>query len=211
MSIDLEAVTRAIKYGISEYDHSHLGQVWLKPVTILMVDELVPSIRLPKPKPYLWANSMGRTPWRKHVFSSLRNVGRYKHECMVDVHVTQGDEDPYRTVLTAESEGYSGHAALLGKSTDNDLMWDLLKLLLLPSPIRLFVSLSSEKYHSTLLESTAEMVRKYADADSVRATDDVWAIQFPTGSLDKRSVLVARWGPGRHKRAPERADVMSRG
>lgn len=63
---------------------------------------------------------------------------------------------------------YAGHArelARTGVPAQNDLLWDFYKLLMVPSPIRIFFSLCSEKYRPSLRAELDRMVAQYSDEE----------------------------------------------
>lgn len=197
----------ALDYALAEYDHHKMGQKWLKPVAVLIMDALVPTLRIPEgPTPFICMNGMKKERWRKDVRGALRHLKPYDHECLVDLSVMQGATDPYTTWLTAESEGYQHHWRPLynnerwGKS---DYMWDLYKLLQVRSPTMLFFTLCPSRHHDILARRTSQMVEKY-QMDSGDA--DLWALQFPTASMRDQPVRILHWASGRHAEEPVRTD-----
>lgn len=126
--------------------------------------------------------------------ADLNNAEACHEECMVDINIMYADFHPYETLLTVESEGYEDHAVHLKKhgweSDENDMMWDLYKLLTVPSPVRLFVTRSSKNNQECLMESTQEMVGAYSGflGDSI-----VCAVQMPTEQLEDTPATMAVW------------------
>ena len=78
--------------------------------------------------------------------------------------------DAPKTLITAESEGSPTHARELSRFIknkdkesiiDNDLRWDFYKLLIVPSPVKLFITLSSPIHYPIISKYFKEFVRKY--------------------------------------------------
>jgi hypothetical protein len=60
-----------------------------------------------------------------------------RHECMVDIYCCEGTKDPCRPLLTMECEAATGHGRDVSASATSDecdYLWDLFKLLQVPSP-----------------------------------------------------------------------------
>jgi hypothetical protein len=130
------------------------------------------------------------------------------YESMVDVAVYAGDRDPYRTLMTAESEASPVHR--LGpksQSGNNDYLWDFWKLLQVPSPVRLFVALVRDrikhrKARCLLLEKHIErMVGEYAEADLFKRGDKLFSLVLPTGSVKRYASVSCRGWAVRNRSA----------
>ena len=207
MGIEAADVHAALAFAVAELDlraFGQGGQKWLKPTCVRIVDVLIPRLDgLGPHRPFICMNSMTgrRWPVRQQVRASLVHADPYDHECLVDINVMVGDGNPYRVLLTAESEGYpQAHHRLYGQDwPTSDYMWDLYKLLQVPSPVRLFVTLTSSKHHDILAERTDQLVSMYQE---LSGEDDIWAVQFPTASMQKEDTRVLYWPAGAHDRAP---------
>jgi hypothetical protein len=121
------------------------------------------------------------------------------YESMVDVAVYAGDRDPYRTLITAESEASPVHR--LGprsQSSNSDYLWDFWKLLQVPSPLRLFVALVRDKIkrrrdRCRLLETHVErMIGEYAEAGLFKRGDRLFSLVLPTGSVERYASVSCR-------------------
>lgn len=208
MDLTVDQVRAALTHAMGEYGHPKMGQKWLKPTTVLLLDALVPALSVPaSPRPFICMNSMQKEDWRVWVRNhGLRHLAPYDHECLVDLNVMQGAGAPYRVLMTAESEGWSGHVRGLEddeKWDASDFMWDLYKLLQVPSPIRFFVTLSGADHHDVLERRTAQLLRCYEETSGQA---DLWAISFPTSSTKKTPVRILHWEPGKHGDPGTRAD-----
>jgi hypothetical protein len=104
-------------------------------------------------------------------------------ECIVDVFVCNGERDPFKTMVTVECEAYAGWQ-VTGKSSsaDCDYLWDLYKLLQVPSPIRVFLARLPATRHSTLAQRVADLVQAYQR--NYRTDDRIFSALFPTSQFD---------------------------
>jgi hypothetical protein len=173
-----------------------LRQKDVKLLVVRMVDALVAKAH-PRdktgPRHWLCANRCGEM--RK------LQARHSPYESMVDVAAYAGDVDPYRTLMTAESEASPVHR--LGprsQSGNNDYLWDLWKLLQVPSPLRLFVALVRDriklrKGRCQLLERhVARMICEYAENGLFNKGDRLFSLILPTGSSKKyESVCCRGW------------------
>ncbi len=123
-------------------------------------------------------------------------------ESMLDVTVYIGRDDPYRLVASAESEAYGGHGIdELGSpssgSENNGYLWDLWKLLQIPSPLRLFVARITRNRHDgedrcLLLRRRIErMVQDYRPCYS--PNDRIFSIVLPARGSYKDVVWCDGW------------------
>lgn len=190
----VNAFTKAVDtYGVCD----GVDQRDLKPLSVLAVDYLTPKITRKK-KPYISMNNMmySKDKDRRWVSKNIKNLTEYPYECIVDLYVMTGEDHPYQTILTVESEGFSGHARELAKGEieENDMLWDLHKLLIVPSPIRLFVTRSSSLHHKILFTHTTRLVNAYANA--IGKDTSIFVVQIPTASLRNEKALIAGWKAG---------------
>lgn len=187
-------VFESFRKAVNWYEIKKVFQTDLKPISVLALDYLFPKIYGEKIRDaFLHVNNMEGDRYRKEVINYLRNFEYIKGECVVDLNIMRGNKDPYRTLMTAESEAYSPSAKLLNKRADidsNDMLWDLYKLLHYPSPYRLFITLSSVKHHEALLSETSRIIKVYADY--IRP-GNIFAIQIPTGNLKSNDCSIAYW------------------
>jgi hypothetical protein len=101
-----------------------------------------------------------------------------------------------------ECEGACGQGKeLTSKSTpeDSEILWDLFKLLQVPSPIRIFMNLCTEKDRRIdLLErKIIDMVDKYRQIP--RTWNETFSVVFPGGKLAGKEVNVYRWTASKSK------------
>jgi hypothetical protein len=215
----IQQVVEAFRYAVKKYGcekADYVGQTDLKAVTVLAVDALVPLVaKVPRKQLYLCANNMDGDRDRKWAVDHLLHTEHYENECLVDVNVAIGRKDPYRTIITAESEGWPGWVNFLNAKnpTENDLMWDLYKLIQVPSPLRFFVTLSAKQHHDKLLEHTDDLIAKYARIDGGRllSGSTLFAVQFPTAKLSTAKVRFQQWRNGRcGNSSPLDAEIVGR-
>jgi hypothetical protein len=195
-------VVDALRKAVRDYiDDDEIYQTDLKPLSVLLLDELYVRCYGKRYKTvYFHVNAMKTDNDRKWVLRRIRkNFLLDPYECVVDFNIMRGKKDPYESLLTGESEAYSPEAIALSRGDDeeNDMMWDLYKLLHYPSPLRFFVTLSSVKHHKTLLRKTSQKIYAYS---KILGGDDIFAVQVPTGRLSAHDCTVAHWSgkyPGR--------------
>ena len=214
MPLDPGDVQTAIRTVVEWYESPRVTQAWLKPLSVMLVDQLVPRLLRSgeMSRPFLCVNGMDsnrkgpawahrrllvQNPSMRH----LKHLDVYPHECLVDMNLMLGADDPYETILTAESEGYAGHGKTLanaGHASENDFLWDFYKLLMVPSPVRLMITLCSPRYQPALRARLDQLVNKYTSLPTfLPESTDLWAISFPASSMTSTDVQVMHWAPGR--------------
>ena len=82
---------------------------------------------------------------------------------------------------------------------DSEILWDLFKLLQVPSPIRIFMNLCTEKNRRIdLLERKIKsMVDMYRQTP--RTWNETFSVVFPGGKLQGKKVNVYRWTASKSK------------
>lgn len=218
MPLEPSELRSAIEHAVQRYAYRSMGQAWLKPTTVLTIDQLVPRL-LPRDEartPFLCVNGMDSRrsgaawAWRRELYDNenglhLKNMKLYRHECLVDMNLMVGEDDPYQTILTAESEGYAANGRTLdqvAQATNNDFLWDFYKLLCVPSPVRVFFTLCSSKYQPALQRRLDQLVRRYSSLPELLPPGtDLWSVSFPTGSMETTDIQVLHWAPDRHGNA----------
>jgi hypothetical protein len=116
------------------------------------------------------------------------------YECMVDIYCGVGGNDPYVPLITMESEGCAAYSGEVGKSAtsdDCDYLWDLFKLLQVPSPLRIFLALCAEKKMEELQGLIESHVKAYRGLR--KSKDVVYAIVIPWIELKGKTVTIQRW------------------
>ena len=138
---------------------------------------------------------------RKWVARQLEKMGFEiePYECLLDIYCCTAMQ-PYQTLLTIECEGACGQGKeLTSKSTpeDSEILWDLFKLLQVPSPIRIFMNLCTEKNRriDLLEKKVIEMVDKYRQTP--KTWNETFSVVFPGGKLKGKKVNVYRWTASR--------------
>ncbi len=167
-----------------------LSQVGVKKVVVLTIDRLIGAIHdCETPVPAIYANRLE--------FSgepSLLKFTRHEPcECMVDVAVFRGTVDPYEVLATAESEAYPQHE-ISENSTSNtsDYLWDLYKLLQVPSPMRLFVACVTGRERCSLLEDRIGfLIDVYSDL--YRQGDQIFSVVLPASRTHPTDFSVFGW------------------
>jgi hypothetical protein len=159
----------------------------VKPVVVLMADRLSGlGTRTRGPRPRMFAN-------RAHgLGQALRFTKLESHESMLDVAVYRGATDPFAVVLTAESEAFARHG--VGPTLDSegsDCLWDLFKLLQVPSPIRLFVARVVSKRVAELEKMVERTVRAYSPL--LAPADLVFSLVLPTAKSSFVGVRCCGW------------------
>lgn len=181
---DLQAALMSAldRYGWQDRARSkhwfQLPQPCVKSVGILLADEMVGT--QPGAKPTIYAN---RVEERIRHGKTLRNIAFSKStsESMLDVTVFRNDSDPYQTLLTMESEAYVAKPPSPTCTSDNNaLLWDLYKLLQVPSPVRVFLTRHLPRHHDTILCHVGRLVESYRSA--YRPGDEILAIVLPSNS-----------------------------
>lgn len=202
-------VVEALRSAARDYECAQgARQVDLKPITVRAVDGIVGVLWPGLPGlPRMWTNSMTNDPDRKWIVDNLTSTSHYEYELFVDIHLTAGAGRPFETMLTAESEGHSDHARGLarGDVEENDLRWDLEKLLALPSPFRLMTLRASPLHHDAVEEHLVELVSHYA---ATAVSSPLHIAVLATGRTDQRSSRLLTWAAGAWSVAPERTAFL---
>ncbi len=171
-----------------------LDQRDLLPVAVILADRLVgllPRV-LRKPRPTLYVAGMDKYRNRKSVFKHLQHVRSQNGGCMVDIYVCKGKRDPYRTVLTIEAEGFPGYSVGVRDTSDScDYLWDLFKLLQVPSPIRVFLAMTTVRNVAPLEQLMDWHVGQYRS--NRRPRDLVFGAVIPFARLSRHVINVYRW------------------
>lgn len=167
-----------------------MDQANVKPVVVVMLDMLVGLVYgREDPLPWLYTNTCRDL----ETIGALRHTRMYHRETMLDVAVYRGSTDPYITLATAESEASHQHEVLDSSTTDtSDYLWDLFKLLQVPSPVRLYVARASGVKKCQILESRVEFVVK-GYQECLREQDRLYSIVLPTASRDYSMLRCAGW------------------
>lgn len=156
-----------------------------KPLTILILDELVGRLSEHGDKPTLWAS--GQSPG-----VALKYCEFGPGESMLDVSVFRGTDDPFETMWTAESEAYAIHRTGVDANSGNSgYAWDLFKLLQVPSPRRLFVCRTTKGRYLATWALIEKLVTAYAPV--YRTGDQIFALVFPTAMRDYNRVECRGW------------------
>ena len=197
-------VLDSLRDAVRDYDVKEVCQTDLKPLSVMLLSELYAKCYGKRYKyAYLHVNNMNTDKYRKWVLQWVKrefHLNIEDYECVVDLNIMHGIRDPYKVLITAESEAYSPEAAALSKGEDdeeNDMLRDLYKLLHYPSPLRLFITLSSDENHNSLLRKTSQKIAAYAD---ILASCDIFAVQVPTGKLSSHTCTIAHWKRKDHKK-----------
>ncbi|SHK16352.1 hypothetical protein SAMN02745216_02990 [Desulfatibacillum alkenivorans DSM 16219] len=193
-NITIQKISSVFQWAIESYNVNRIKQADLLPIVVLALDHLLPDVVGNRPQKdfSLCVSPMKKGSRPKKVKTQNSNI--WSEECLVDINIMYGKTHPYETVLTAESEGYENHAVALQKKgwqdDNNDMMWDLYKLLMIPSPIRFFVTRCSRNNQECLYKSTKAMVGAYAHKypESIICT-----VQMPTAQLKNAPATVAIW------------------
>ena len=169
----VEAVAKAAVWAARKYEvQDGLVQDWLKPTTMFLLDRLLGE-DLPASPNGLWlgVNNMHKDKDRLWARERSR-VYVEKGEVLVDFHYFAGEHLPYRTVLTGEGEGHGPQVRHLAQMPlpgrraawdDSGLVWDLWKLLLVPSPVRVFVTIANAEEHAAIEAHASAILACHAD------------------------------------------------
>lgn len=116
----------------------------------------------------------------------------WAHEILVDLSVYDWSSGS-PILFTAESEVGPNHGVLNSLTTDDDYSWDFFKLLVVPSPIRLFFArVGAPKVGTapvrigTLTKTLSDLVALYSKA-FLRAGDELGAVIIPAAKADAQS------------------------
>jgi hypothetical protein len=149
-------------------------------------------------KVWVCANGLKKGRDRRNVKAEIEKIAKIEpYECMVDIYCCRGGKDPYVPLITMECEGCAGYSGEVQKSatSDNcDYLWDLFKLLQVPSPLRVFFALCSKKKTEALEKLIDRHVKTYGNLR--KSTDVVYAVVIPSVKLKGKSLTVQSWtGP----------------
>lgn len=189
------AVFSALRSAVQSNGEKMVSQSALKWVVAHMLDLLSPALMVENQNKKLWLCMESGS----EILPRLRHLRHYKNEILVDFNV-MGDQPPYQSVLTAESEGDSRQPARLfkneklGTTDEDELLWDLYKLLVVPSPHRFFIVRSPIKFFPFVLHRVGQEIALYSGLAGKKTTFAL--ILVPTGSLATHPVTMASWKPG---------------
>lgn len=156
-----------------------------KPLTILILDELIGRSNGFENRPMLWAS--GQSPGVR-----LKYCRFAPGESMLDVSVFRGTDDPFEAIWTAESEAYAEHYTGAGANSSNSgYAWDLYKLLQIPSPKRLFLCRTTRGRYAAVWGLIEKLVTAYAPL--YRPGDQIFAIVLPTALRDSHRIECRGW------------------
>lgn len=180
-----------------------LVQDWLKPTTLLFLDALL-GHELPVEPSRLWlaVNNMQADAGR--VWSTEQSRVAVEHyEVLVDFHYFAGERTPYSKILTAESEGYP-HAVrelarlevpgAMGDWPNNGLLWDLWKLIIVPSQLRVFTTIATQPQFERIAAHFAAMLGRHAHVG--HAGSPFALVCFDPERATEASVRVSLWESG---------------
>jgi hypothetical protein len=170
-----------------------LSQRDVKLPVVVTVDRLIGlAYEQEQPAPRLWANRIDLPD----PAGALRFTQHFKLESMVDVVVYRGYADPFVPLATAESEAYCQHPIDESSCSENsDYLWDLFKLLQVPSPLRLFVARVSGLDRCRVLERRiGHIVSCYAEC--YRSGDRIFSIVLPTSARHFEPIRCFGWVKG---------------
>jgi hypothetical protein len=141
------------------------------------------------------ANGLKKGRGRRKVKTEIEKIAKVEpFECMVDIYCCSGDKDPYTPLITMECEGFAGYSCEVSRSAtpdDCDYLWDLFKLLQVPSPLRIFFALCAEKKTEELQRCIDKYVNTYQGLRSPK--DEVYAVVFPWVKLEGKTITIQRW------------------
>lgn len=197
--VDVAAEFAAASRICAGADLVPLWQAVVKPIVAVTMDRLVGRTAVHRGKAVMWAN--GQDLIRPHLkycrFPANREGVKTGGECMLDVSIFEpSDADPFKPLATAESEAAGRHWPSEGQKPTSetvDYLWDLYKLLQVPSPLRLFVCrvLSKEERWKEVQTWSSDLVRLYQDRLAVG--DRVFVIVLPTAGRDYPKVQCHGW------------------
>ena len=202
--ISIRKFAGLLDQSMRDYEvQDEIDQKDLLPTAVLLADKLVGTLpaQRRRPMPALYASGMRRDMDRMRVSRELRHV-RFDHnygECMVDIYVCKGERDPFKPILTVECEGYSGGGRNVtpdASSETCDYLWDLFKLLQVPSPVRVFLARTTGHKVRPLERLVSRLVRAYGRYR--RDRDVVFSTVLPATVLYDKHINVYRW-QGRRK------------
>lgn len=145
----------------------------------------------------LWvcANGLKKGRHRLEVKREVEKIAQVEPwECMVDIYCCAGRKDPCRPLLTMECEGCAGYSGEVRKSATPDscdYLWDLFKLLMVPSPLRIFLAICNEKKVNELQGLIHRDVKAYREYR--KPEDQVYAVVVPGVKLEGKTIIIQRW------------------
>jgi hypothetical protein len=157
---------------------------------VLTVDALIGlAYGKEQPLPCLYANRVNIPKATK----LLEYTQHRREESMLDVAVYRGISDPYSPLATAESEASSNHEIRESSGSEaSGYLWDLFKLLQVPSPLRLFVTRTSRLERCRTLERRVrDLIGCYSDY--FRDDDRIFSIVLPTAAREFESFRCYGW------------------
>ena len=144
---------------------------------------------------WVCTNGLKKGRSRLMVKAEIEKIAKVEpYECMVDIYCCAGRKDPYRPLVTMECEGFAGYSGEVRRSatTDScDYLWDLFKLLQVPSQLRVFLALCAEKKVEELQWLINRHVKAYRKYRSPK--DDVYAVVIPWVELEGKTIIIQRW------------------
>jgi hypothetical protein len=173
-----------------------LDQKDLLPTAAYLSKLLLEKLEVSK-KNGVWVctNGLKKGQGRLKVKAEIEKIADIEpYECMVDIYCCVGGKDPYKTLITMECEGCAGYSCEVQKSatTDScDYLWDLFKLLQVPSPLRVYFALCSEKKTEALERLIDRHVNTYGNLR--KSTDVVYAVVIPWVKLKGKTLTVQSW------------------
>lgn len=189
-----------------------VAQDWLKPTTLLLLDGLLGEV-LPEEPERLWLAVNNMQSDQSRIWASKQSrVYVEPYEVLVDFHYFAGSRTPYRSVLTAESEGYAPAVRhLAGMAVprhdedwpNNDLLWDVWKLVLVPSPMRVFTTIATADQYDAIGAHFGAVLARYADVG--HAGSPFALVCFDPEGVSQPSVRTTLWRSGEWKAQPAAA------
>ena len=144
---------------------------------------------------WVCTNGLKKGRDRLEVKAEIEKIAKVEpYECMVDIYCCAGHRDPYRPLITMECEGFAGYSGEVRRSATPDscdYLWDLFKLLMVPSPLRIFLAICAEKKMKDLQRLIDRDVKAYRNYRSPK--DDVYAVVVPWAELEGKTIIVQRW------------------
>jgi len=201
----LQQVQNAFTHAITAYecDTAHadaIGQGDLLPITVLAIDQLLPPPGNDPPVEKMYACGLTQNQDLIWAANQVQRATIVPQECVVDINVQQPvaapSADPYRPLITAESEADVDLTPQTQNPTtdNNDFLWDVYKLLLLPSPVRLLTSRSPHYAHAHVAGVLADLIAAYSDQIfSPTGSSEIWIVQLPTATLSNSTGRITAW------------------
>lgn len=203
--IGVKTFVSCLNKALTDYEINEegLAQTDLLPTAALLAGHLLRETHV-KREPTICVSRLNKDSDRKWVSKQLLEQMKFEvepFECMLDIFCCTGKQ-PYQTLLTIECEGASGYGSeLTPRSTpeSSDFLWDFFKLLQVPSPLRIFMALCTEKNGRVdLLEhNIGSMVKLYRNV--LGTTDEIFLTVFPASRLKGKRVNVYRWVGSRRR------------